>query len=105
MAASAQVTIRGGVPLPEIAYCEEKIRLLAKFYDAVREMVALHQKTATALMRDQDLADLDGAMDRAREAKDRAKHAYVLHVKHHGCGTELVEGASGFGNAGPAMAA
>lgn len=98
MAASAQVSIRGGVPLPEIAFCEEKIRLLAEFYDAVREMVALHQKAATALMRDQALAGLDGAMDRAREAKERAKDAYVLHVKHHGCGTEPVEGNTGFGN-------
>ena len=98
MAASAQVSIRGGVPLPEIAFCEEKIRLLAEFYDAVREMVALHQRAAAALMRDQDLADLDEAMDRAREAQERAKDAYVLHVKHHGCGTELVEPASTFGN-------
>ena len=98
MAAFAQVSIQGGIPLPEIAFCEEKIRLLAQFYDAVREMVALHQKAATALMRDQALADLEGAMDRAREAKDRAKDAYLLHVKHHGCGTELVERVSGFGN-------
>lgn len=98
MAAFAQVSIRGGIPLPEIAFCEEKIRLLAAFYDAVREMVALHQKAATALMRDQALADLEGAMERAREAKDRAKDAYVLHVKHHGCGTELVEPRSAFGN-------
>lgn len=98
MAASAQVSIRGGIPLPEIAYCEDKIRLLAEFYDAVREMVALHQRAATALLRDQDLAEVEGAMERAREAKDRAKHAYVLHVKHHGCGTELVEPRSAFGN-------
>ena len=98
MAAFAQVSIRGGIPLPEIAFCEEKIRLLAEFYDAVREMVALHQRAATALLRDQDLAEVEGAMERAREAKDRAKHAYVLHVKHHGCGTELVEPRSAFGN-------
>lgn len=98
MAAFAQVSVRGGIPLPEIAFCEEKIRLLAEFYDAVRKMMALHQKAATALMRDQALADLEGAMERAREAKDRAKNAYVLHVKHHGCGTELVEPRSAFGN-------
>lgn len=98
MAAFAQVSIRGGVPLPEIAFCEEKIRLLAEFSGAVREMVALHQRAAAALMRDQDLAGLDGAMERAREAKDRAKNAYLLHVKHHGCGTEVVEPRSTFRN-------
>jgi hypothetical protein len=91
MATSAHVPTRLAFPLPEIAFCEEKIKLLATFYGAMREMVALHQESATALMCDQAWADVDGAMDRAREAKDRAKHAYVLHVTHHGCGTDLVD--------------
>jgi len=103
MSATAQVRSRPGFPLPEIAFCQEKVNLLAKFYGAVRHIVALHQKAATALMRgDQPLADLDGAMDRAREAKERAKHTYVLHVAHHGCGTELVEPPATFENAASA---
>ena len=99
MSTSAQVPTRAGLPLPEIAFCEEKIKLLAKYYSAVREVVALHQKATAALLRgDERATDLDRAMERAREAKERAKHTYVLHVKHHGCGTELVEAPSTLGN-------
>ncbi len=73
--------------LPEIAFCEEKNRLMGDYLRAIRELVALHsQQTLAVIDGDNDFARFDVLIHMANERKDLAKYGLIAHVDAHRCG-------------------
>ena len=76
--------------IPEIAFCEEKQRLLAAFSGAAYKLTILHTNKSDLVMRGNPGADCyDEIIEQARLEKDYAKYAYLHHVTEHGCGSVL----------------
>ena len=66
--------------------CHEKQRLASVFLQALRSVMHLQNEEASVLLRGAPgLERLDLALQRARERRDEAKLAYMLHVNRHGC--------------------
>ena len=55
------------------------------FLEATRDLVALHDAEAQALIQGASLDRFDLAIKLARYKKDEIKLAYQLHVRKHGC--------------------
>ena len=67
-------------------FCATKQTLLQEFSDAAYCLTALHQEKFEGVIRDDPrVAQFDQAIEQARLMKDRAKHAYLIHVGEHGC--------------------
>lgn len=78
--------------LPEIAFCEEKQKLLAEFSEAAYKLTILHSEKSELVMRGNPSADCyEEIIEQARLEKDYAKYAYIHHVTEHGCGSVLEE--------------
>lgn len=74
--------------LARAGFCETKLRLIAEFQDAVREMNTLHsEQMRAAISDDPDFGRFDLLLHAAQEKKDRAKYALINHVAEHGCMT------------------
>jgi hypothetical protein len=72
--------------LPEIAYCDEKQKLINDFLEAVREITILQKQQAQAVIDDdQDFSRFDLLLYLAQEKKDAAKYAWIAHVESHRC--------------------
>jgi hypothetical protein len=72
--------------IPEVAFCEEKARLLDKFLRAIQEINFLHNQQIQAVIRgDSDFSRFDGVIYLAQEEKDKAKYAWISHVESHRC--------------------
>jgi hypothetical protein len=70
----------------EIAYCEERHRLLDQLTEIVVDLVLLHERQVTALIEgDTEFNRFDQRIHIAAEKKLRAKYAYIGHVEAHGC--------------------
>lgn len=67
----------------EPVICLEKQRLAEAAVRAVRELQALHDRESEG--GEAGLYGFDLALTRAREQRDEAKKAYLLHTAVHGC--------------------
>ena len=69
--------------LPEIAYCDEKQKLINDFLEAVREITILQKQQAQAVIDDdQDFSRFDLLLYLAQEKKDAAKYAWKIGRAH-----------------------
>lgn len=75
------------IRVPEIAFCEEKSRLLDEFLATSRQMIALQNaQTQAVIDGDADFPRFDVLIHLAQERKEIAKYAWIAHVESHGCG-------------------
>ena len=66
--------------------CQEKVRLGYAFIHSLRTVMNLQNEEAAVLVRGAPgLERFELAIQRARERRDEAKLAYVLHISRHGC--------------------
>jgi hypothetical protein len=73
--------------IPDVAFCEEKNRLMGEFLEALHEMTALQsQQTEAVIENDPDFARFDVLLHLAQEKKENAKYAWIAHVESHNCG-------------------
>jgi len=71
---------------PDIAFCDEKQKLINDFLEAVREITVLQRQQAQAVIEDdQDFSRFDLLLYLAQEKKDSAKYAWIAHVECHRC--------------------
>jgi len=74
------------MPIPEIAFCEEKNRLLGDFLRAIHELNdLLKQQMECVAGEDPNFTRFDGLLHVAQEKKDNAKYAWMAHVEAHHC--------------------
>jgi hypothetical protein len=74
------------MPIPEIAFCEEKNRLLGEFLRAIHALNdLLKQQMECVTGGDADFTRLDGLLHVAQEKKENAKYAWMAHVEAHHC--------------------
>jgi hypothetical protein len=72
--------------IPDIAFCEEKQHRLEVFFEAVQQLVMLHEQQSLAIIKgDEDFSRFDLLIHMAIEKKQQAKYAYLRHVETHGC--------------------
>jgi len=84
----------GGIPereagrqIPEVGFCQEKVRLMEDLLRAIRSVAALHTQQIQAVIDDDlEFTRFDVLQHYAQEAKDRAKYALISHVESHKCG-------------------
>jgi hypothetical protein len=73
-------------PKKSVVGCAECQRLLNAFAEAVRELVALHEKHLMAVVNgDLEPHRFDLMIHMANEKKQNAKYAYIHHQDMHGC--------------------
>jgi hypothetical protein len=73
-------------PLPEIGFCEEKVRLLKDYLSASRHLVALHcRQTSAVIEGDANLSAFERLIHRANQWKDSRKYALFAHMSAHHC--------------------
>jgi len=74
------------MPIPEIAFCEEKNRLLGDFLRAIHDLNGLLKQQMECVTRgDTDFTRFDGLLHAAQEKKENAKYAWMAHVQAHHC--------------------
>jgi DNA-binding response OmpR family regulator len=74
------------VHIPEIAFCEEKIRLMEGFLSAIHELTDLQsQQTRAVIDGDPDFSRFDMLIHMASDRKDEAKYALLRHIETHHC--------------------
>ena len=72
--------------IPEIGFCEEKLRLLDEFLEAIRELNGIQsQQTRAVIDGDDDFARFDVLLHLAQDRKERAKYTWMAHVHEHRC--------------------
>ena len=70
----------------ETKICAEKQRLSEQLFEKIRTIAHLQSGQATNLVDGGlGLPQIDVSLKAARENWDRAKEAYILHVREHGC--------------------
>ena len=73
-------------PVPGVAFCEEKNRLLSEFLKAIQELTAVQsQQTQAVIDGDPDFSRFDVLLHLAQEKKDKAKYEWMAHVESHHC--------------------
>jgi hypothetical protein len=66
--------------------CQEKTRLLGVFLDAIRVVNSIQNAQLNAILRgEQNFIRYEDLLFAARETKDLAKYAYLIHVEEHHC--------------------
>jgi hypothetical protein len=66
--------------------CQEKQSLGYAFIEALRTVMNLQNAEAAVLVQGAPgLERFELAIQRARERRDQAKLAYILHISRHGC--------------------
>lgn len=72
--------------IPEVAFCEEKNRLLDEFMKTIREITVLQsQQTKAVIEGDPDFPRFDVLLHFAQDRKEKAKYAWIAHVESHHC--------------------
>lgn len=75
-----------GSLLPEVGFCEEKVRLLKDYLRASRQLVALHcRQTSAVIEGDMNLSAFERLIHRANQWKDSRKYALFAHMSAHRC--------------------
>jgi hypothetical protein len=83
---SAKEKRLGRAPIPEVAFCEEKNRLMVEFLDAIRKLTTLQSQQSQAVIEgDPDFGQFDLLLHLAQEKKDKAKYEWIAHVESHHC--------------------
>ena len=73
-------------PLPKVAFCGKRQRLLDAFWEAMQQLTMLRdQLVAVLISGDDDFARFDLLIHTALQKKNQAKDAFVCHVEKHGC--------------------
>jgi hypothetical protein len=71
---------------PDIAFCNEKQKLIHDFLEAVHGITILQKQQAQAVIEDdEDFSRFDLLLYVAQEKKDAAKYAWIAHVEFHHC--------------------
>jgi hypothetical protein len=84
--ASGNVDSRARHRIPDIAFCEEKVKLIQQFLQAVHELTELHtQMTHALIAHDPDFSRFDLLIHMATEKKEEAKYALIWHMELHHC--------------------
>jgi hypothetical protein len=66
--------------------CQEKLDLIEAFLAAAKELVAVHNEQAKALIDgDPDFGRFDVVIHAATDRKRQAKYDYLAHLEKHGC--------------------
>jgi hypothetical protein len=72
--------------IPEVGFCEEKKRLLDEFLKSIKELTALQNQQAQAVIEgDPEFSRFDVLLHFAHVKKDAAKYAWIAHVEAHHC--------------------
>ena len=72
--------------LPEIWYCQERIRLADQFIQAIHTLTGLQTQQSQAVIDgDTDFSRFDLLIHMAIQAKEEAKYALIEHLQDHGC--------------------
>jgi hypothetical protein len=72
--------------IPEIAYCQERKRLLEEFILTMREIIAWNNQQMEAVIEgDEDSIRFDLQISMATLKKYAAKYALLQHIREHGC--------------------
>ena len=73
-------------PVPEIGFCDYKMRLMGQYLDAIRELVALHDaQTRSVIDGDKDFPRFDVLIHMAHQLKDERKYSLIAHMDAHHC--------------------
>jgi len=74
-------------PIPQVAYCRERKRLMDELLAALHVITGLLDEQTQALIEDDpDFMRFDILLHYAQKEKAEAKYACLLHVESHGCG-------------------
>jgi hypothetical protein len=74
------------LPIPDIAFCAEKEKLIQQFLHTVHELTQLHtQMTDAVIANDPDFWRFDVLIHMATEKKEEAKYAVLWHMEWHHC--------------------
>jgi len=66
--------------------CSERVRYTQEFLQAIRELGALQNEQAKAVIEgDADFSRFDLLLHMANEKKDHAKYALLMHIEQHHC--------------------
>ncbi len=77
---------QGQPHIPGIGFCEDKQRLLDEFLKAIREVTALlNQKAEAVIVWDSAFSRFELLLHLAHEKKDAAKYALIAHIEAHHC--------------------
>jgi hypothetical protein len=72
--------------IPDIAFCQEKVKLIQQFLQTVHELTQLHtQMTDAVIANDPDFSRFDVLIYMATEKKEEAKYALFWHMECHHC--------------------
>lgn len=72
--------------IPRIAFCAERMRLLAEFSDACMDLMKfINEQIDAVIANDPDFDRFDALLHMASERKRAAKYAYIAHLQSHGC--------------------
>jgi hypothetical protein len=72
--------------IPDVAFCEEKNRLLDEFLEAIHELTTIQSQQSQAVIEgDPDFTRFDLLLHVAQEKKDKAKYLWIAHVESHHC--------------------
>jgi len=74
-----------GRHIPQIAFCQEKNRLLNDLLHTIHELNAIQSEQARAVIEGADFCRFDVLIHMAQEKKDLAKYAWIAHVEAHHC--------------------
>jgi hypothetical protein len=74
------------LPLPKVAFCGKRQRLLDAFWDAMQQLTMLRDQVVAAIISGyDDFARFDLLIGIAQQKKNQAKDAFMCHVEKHGC--------------------
>ena len=83
---SGSQTAKARAAIPEVAFCDEKHRLMHEFLDSIREISTIQNlQTRAVIDGDPDFARFDVLLHFAQERKEQAKYAWIAHVETHHC--------------------
>ena len=72
--------------MPEVAFCEEKNRLMVAFLEAIHDVSSLQSQQKQAIIDgDAVFAKFDSPLHLAHKTKDKAKSDWITHVESHHC--------------------
>ena len=77
---------RSAQPIPEIAFCEQKLALRREFLLAIRKVAHLQAQQIRAVIdSDPNFEGFDALLHLAQQRKEQAKYAWIAHVEAHHC--------------------
>ena len=72
-------------PLTSASFCDEKQRHLHAFLEAIQDLNSVQNAQLTAVLQGKNFYQYEDLIHAARERKDLAKYAFLVHVEEHHC--------------------